>query len=789
MSSLGTIIPPVLALFTGACSAVYPGSDKGESTPVVTATGTAPLTADTIQWIDGTYGAGCAARTGSWSARVSGSATMDYTALSVVMNNTGCVLTLTKIIADQTYTTTSPIAMTTSYAGSASQFTGSGSLSFYANAMLSSASFASTFTITLLYSANPNLLTSSLATGYASVSSSPSTAGSNAPNYTLDLTTGVFTATVSDTTSSVQAVSGTANLVQGTTAGGGYYVDQGILPSTPTFAQLDSAYASATPTTISGTPVLIPASAFGLTGVSIGSPVVRTLVIQRNNAGVYSYQTFAITFSCGGACGVCPAGESSKADSSGHGAANACCASAATTLNCNGTCVNLQSDNNNCGSCGTACPTSQGEFCQAGQCQVCGWSSNDLSGIGTGDFTISFTMQSTATSGSERAIINQRSVCSGGAFWDLRISSAGYLFIETDDGSNDLQLTPTVQLNDSQQHTIMVQRSSQVLTGYVNGTAVTAGLSLANWSGQLQALQTGSGVCDGTNSALTVGSVCINPGAAPPVANGTYEFLDGAGWALDDPNGGGAGTGADQVLYTGMGSNQNWTVTRVAANKYKILAANGTALTGSSSFGQLTLQSYTGASNQLWIFASNGAQYNIINASTQQAMDSNGGGTGHQVIQYTWSITNANQTWTLINRSTIVPLVANGTYAFVDTAGYALDDPNGGGSGTVPDQVTYSGANQKWTVTLVNGLEYKIIAASGAALTATGSNGTIAPLSSYTGVAGQLWVIQPNGSTYNLLNVDSSLALDDNSGGSGSTCHQWTFTTNNTYQMWTLVPH
>src|SRR5664279_640125 len=61
------------------------------------------LTANTIQWIDGTYGAGCAARSGAWSVRVSGGATMDYTALSVVKNNTACVLTLTKIVADQSY--------------------------------------------------------------------------------------------------------------------------------------------------------------------------------------------------------------------------------------------------------------------------------------------------------------------------------------------------------------------------------------------------------------------------------------------------------------------------------------------------------------------------------------------------------------------------------------------------------------------------------------------------------------------------------------------------------------
>lgn len=39
------------------------------------------------------------------------------------------------------------------------------------------------------------------------------------------------------------------------------------------------------------------------------------------------------------------------------------------TSNCNGTCVNLQSDQNNCGTCGTICGAST--FCVNGTCQTC----------------------------------------------------------------------------------------------------------------------------------------------------------------------------------------------------------------------------------------------------------------------------------------------------------------------------------------------------------------------------------------------------------------------------------
>ena len=133
------------------------------------------------------------------------------------------------------------------------------------------------------------------------MTSTSSTTSGSSPNYSLDLKKGAFAITVSDTTSSVQSSTGTANLVQGTITGNGYYVDQGTLPSNPTFAQLDTAYAGAATTAISGSPVQIPASAFGLTGVNLTSSVVRTIVIQRNVSGGHSYQTFAVTFGCGGA--------------------------------------------------------------------------------------------------------------------------------------------------------------------------------------------------------------------------------------------------------------------------------------------------------------------------------------------------------------------------------------------------------------------------------------------------------------------------------------------------------
>jgi hypothetical protein len=798
---------PILVLALGLVltlptCATRPQEVAAKAGVLVDTTGAA-LSASLLQWANGTY-TNCTSYTNgtAWSVQIaSGVGSMDHNPLSVVQDNTSCTLTLTSLVTSEnsktTYAAASPIQLGASY-GTASAFAnGANPIAFYANAVLSSTSFSSAFTVTILYSSNPNLGTGTL-----------------------------------------------------------------------------------------------------------------------------------------GASGVCPTGEASKADSSGNGAANLCCAAAANYLNCNGSCVNDQTDNNNCGVCGTVCNTWQGQFCSSGQCVACGESSNDLSGIGTGDFSISFNLTDTHGTGTERAIINQRNVCGFANFWDLRMSSSGYLFIETDDGTNDRELTPSVLIENNGSHSIVVNRTSQILFALIDGSPVAWGSSLANWSGNLPALSY-TDVCDSTNTVTSVTNLCINPGAPPPLQNGTYAFLNpNLAYALDDE--GSSGTLADQVTYTG--ANQNWTVTQVeGGTKYKITAANNLALTGSSSGGQLTLASWAAASDQLWTFIPNSIQsgtgdtiYNIINASTGQAIDANGGGQSHQVIQYAWtttntnqawllidvpiqngtyefinpnlgyalddegssgtladqvlytgttsnqnwtvtqvaggieilaanglaltapssnsqqvllaawtaasnqlwtfspvsiqsgtnavvynivnvstgyaidangggqsheviqytsSTTNANQAWLLINRATLTPPILNGTYSFADAAGYSLDDP--GASGTaIPDQVTYSGTDQQWIVTLVSGLEYKIISAniSAGALTAGSSEGTIASLSSYSDLPSQLWVIQQNGSSgYNVVNVGGGLVLDDNNGGSSTQCHQWAWSTTNANQNWTLT--
>lgn len=807
----------VLALTS--CAAGQP--EVSADSKVVVETTSASLTGSLLEYANGTYGSSCSHYASqSWSVPINNYAgALPNSALAVVMNNgASCVLTLTSLVTSEsggtTYAASPSIALGTSYAGTASTFSSGSGTAFYGNAMLSSVSFAANFTLNILFSDNPKSTNSgSLGTGYATVSASASSTGSNSPTYTLDLTTGAFAAAVNDATDLVQSVSGTANLVLGSIAGTSYYVDQGNLPSNPTFAQLDSAYPASPTTILNGTnPVQIAASAFGLTGVNLSSAAVRTIVVQLSSSGVPSYQTFAVTFNCTGTCGVCPSGESSKADSSGNGAAKVCCPSAANYLNCNGVCVNDQTDDNNCGACGTACNTWQGEVCSAGRCGACRESSNNLSGIGTGDFSISFTLTDTHTTGTERAIINQRNFCGVATFWDLRMSSQGYLYIETDDSTHDLQLTPSVLMENNGSHSIVVNRTSEILFALIDGNPVAWGSSLANWSGNLPALSY-SDVCDSSNTVTSVANLCINPGAPPPIQNGTYELLNpNWGYALDDE--GSSGTLVDQVVYTGTTSNQNWTVTLVeGGTNYKIMAANGLALTGSSSGGQLTLASWAAASDQLWTFVPNSIQsgtnatlYNIINASTGQAIDSdqslsnNPSFAGYKVIQNTWSTTSTNQTWVVINRSSLTQPIANGTYSFINEQGNGwlnnpLANPN------YPNQASCSncssgspGTDQQWNVTQVSGLEYSIIsAASGSnALTAlsSGDQNNLAALSTFSSSnTNQLWVFEQIGaSSYVIMNVGQGVILDANGGGT-ATCHQWNLSQSEaaSNSVWTLM--
>jgi Ice-binding-like len=161
-----------LAAASAACAG---GSSELESVTAAshTMSMTQALADGSITEIDGTYGSGCAERSGSWSIRVSGTGMTDPP-LTVVRNNAACVLTLTSLVADQTYTTVSPIALTDTYAGAASAFEAgdAGGVRFYANAKLDPAGFAGDFVVTVVVSGDPNASMSTVTAGVLGAASS-----------------------------------------------------------------------------------------------------------------------------------------------------------------------------------------------------------------------------------------------------------------------------------------------------------------------------------------------------------------------------------------------------------------------------------------------------------------------------------------------------------------------------------------------------------------------------------------------------------------------------------------
>src|SRR4051794_15165340 len=98
-------VSSVLALPASSFACSAPAGDELVQARVETIDRThQALSTGALKWANGTYGAGCQShRGGSWSARISGTDDMDNPALSVVKNDSACVLRLTSLVADAAY--------------------------------------------------------------------------------------------------------------------------------------------------------------------------------------------------------------------------------------------------------------------------------------------------------------------------------------------------------------------------------------------------------------------------------------------------------------------------------------------------------------------------------------------------------------------------------------------------------------------------------------------------------------------------------------------------------------
>ncbi len=150
---------------------------------------------------------------------------------------------------------------------------------------------------------------------------------------------------------------------------------------------------------------------------------------------------------------------------------------------------------------------------------------NDLSNTMFRDFRISFTLQTTQPT-NHIALLNQRTGCNVGEFWDIELYQHS-LYVEISDVSQGAAVIMSANpgdsatanaLNDGKRHDIVVSRVMGVARATVDGLQVGSASSLQSFGKGLPPLKVGTDDCegvDGTAPLLQGGitNVCVKPEA------------------------------------------------------------------------------------------------------------------------------------------------------------------------------------------------------------------------------------------------------------------------------------
>jgi len=257
------------------------------------------LSAASITSITGTYGAACDGRSVSgndtWTISISGGPAGDE--LSVRRHDTDCVLSVDDIVtAGGTYVGSPAIDLATSYAGSASAFALSGTLTFYGNAKISALAYDTNFTITLLVSDAPGASAAPDKGASFDTENGTVTPGNvSASDYTIDYSGfGIQ----KDVDNVVQSVSGYGQLTAGSATGQDYAIYEGDLTGASTLAAVETAYSgAASHGSLSALTTLeLQAADFNLVSLDLDNSPQRTVIIRNTDQGVSAYQLLRITF-------------------------------------------------------------------------------------------------------------------------------------------------------------------------------------------------------------------------------------------------------------------------------------------------------------------------------------------------------------------------------------------------------------------------------------------------------------------------------------------------------------
>jgi hypothetical protein len=294
----GARVALALALAAGLPTAAGCGSSDLTPNVVLVDHTIAPLSLGALNAINGTYGAGCIGRTGSWSSAIGAySGGLENAQLSVVKANSACVLTLTSVLIGSTkYDPASTVNLSGSYSNTAVAYTAEGetAIAFYGNLKLSDATYSSSFSISLLFSDDPTAASAGSPQADYKYNSIGSTQSNVVPtDYTVD---GSSVGVLTDADKVISDVSGSIDLTDGTVTGQNYVISSASLGSSPSFDTIDTAYLAGTPVTISGSNPSIAASALGLVGTSLATvSAKREVIVAHIVSNTRAYQVITLT--------------------------------------------------------------------------------------------------------------------------------------------------------------------------------------------------------------------------------------------------------------------------------------------------------------------------------------------------------------------------------------------------------------------------------------------------------------------------------------------------------------